>query len=301
MDQAWAKKFADEAASLGVDAVVILAGFPCKGLSRQRGFNRPNLKDKHSALWTHIPRIEELVRKELNARAPLYKIVENVVMQKDPRETLSRTLGCSPALVDVKYTCGASRPRLFWTDFPIKPSSDEQLHESQQIRELEMVPDPDRFDFWDEGFQAHPQLKGNFPCIVGWVPKSEQPDGRNTRGFATASREALQRWKDDEWSSGIRFYEDEKRAWSKDMKTARVVSPAECERMLGFRVGWTNPGKEQTSDKTPNQMRNAVGNAVAVPVISRILFSLCLILLTKPKGVTALWRTETWPTHTTTT
>ena len=139
-----------------------------------------------------------------------------------------------------------------------------------------MVEGPSRFDYWDKGFKAHKKLAGNFPCIVGWEKKHSEP--KDSRGFYDASSEALARWRADSWSTGIRYFEDVHRAWKMDGSESRTVSPAECERLLGFPVSWTTPGAELSDTTTADKRRNAVGNAFAVPVIFRILAALMLVV-----------------------
>ena len=113
---------------------------------------------------------------------------------------------------------------------------------------------------------------------------------RPRRGIVEASAEAIRRWHADEWATGIRFYEDRNRAWSTDGKTSRTISPSECERLFGFPVGWTNPCPEATDDRTHYKRRNAVGDGFTVPVISRILVSLCFALETNQAGAMAMWK-----------
>ena len=93
----------EQCVALDIKVILIVAGFPCKGLSRQRGNFRPNLNDKHSALFCHISRVEELFRKACHGKAKVVKHIENVVMQTQPREYISETLGCAPTLVDGIY------------------------------------------------------------------------------------------------------------------------------------------------------------------------------------------------------
>ena len=114
-------------------------------------------------------------------------------------------LGCRPILIDSKWTCGASRPRLFWTDLEITPLEGEKVQKGSRRNELIMqqVKIP---NFCDKGWKGHPDLKLPYPCICGWEARSEEPD--DARGFETASEEALQRWRDDKYTAGIRFYED---------------------------------------------------------------------------------------------
>ena len=48
MDETWAESFVKEAIEKGAVAILLIAGFPCKGLTRQNGKFRPNLKHKES-------------------------------------------------------------------------------------------------------------------------------------------------------------------------------------------------------------------------------------------------------------
>lgn len=56
LDATWAKDFVQKAVAKGACAILIIAGFPCKGLSRQNGTNKPNLDHPESAsLRAHPP------------------------------------------------------------------------------------------------------------------------------------------------------------------------------------------------------------------------------------------------------
>lgn len=191
-------------------------------------------------------------------------------MDSKPEAYISDRLGCQPTLVDARYSCGASRPRLFWADFEIGTLKGESRN--PRGSELRMQDVPSKSDFWDEGWGPHQDFQCPFPCLVGWEIKQCVP--RDPRGFLKASRQALARWEQDHWACGIRFYEDQSRAWKADGTQSRVISLTECERLLGFPVGWTDPGSEVSNDNTPYQRRNAVGNAFAVPVTTRLLFAL---------------------------
>ena len=64
----------------------------------------------------------------------------------------------------------------------------------------------------------------------------------------------------------------------------RVVSATECERLLGFEPGWTNPG-DKASPGTGYQRRSAIGNAFAVPVVTRLLLALTMVV--RAEGLSA--------------
>ena len=65
LGETWAQKFVDEAVKKECQVILVMAGFPCKGLSRQRIDNLPNkgFDHKESGLFTEIPRILSLLRR----------------------------------------------------------------------------------------------------------------------------------------------------------------------------------------------------------------------------------------------
>ncbi len=125
LTQEWAEKFAAEAEEKGAHLILIVAGFPCKGLSACRGRDRPNLHDPHSKLFWCVPKVRAWLKRFANV--PVLIIIENVVMQVPPMLTISQTLGCRPTRVAASRVCAAARNRLFWTDFEIIPDSCETL------------------------------------------------------------------------------------------------------------------------------------------------------------------------------
>ena len=98
-----------------------------------------------------------------------------------------------------------------------------------------------------------------------------------TVGYNKTSNEAKQRWKEDGWATGLIIYEERNMAHELDGPKMRVVSPTECERLLGFEPGWTNPG-DKASPGTGYQRRNAIVNAFAVPVVTRLLLALTMVV-----------------------
>ena len=286
LNEEWAAAFIAEAVQQEADAILIAGGFPCKDLSRQQQQqDRKNLQGKYSGLFYEIPRVRELLVKAAAAASPtlkVYHIVENVVMDKDPETDISDALGGRPTLIEAGSVCGATRPRLFWTNFEIRPTAGEVLERTGNRNKLKLVPTPmaQKLDFWDEGWGPHPNFRHNYPCIVGWEYRSAEP--RDPRGKYDASAKALERWKEDHWATGIRFYEDVNMAWSKTAEgISRPASPTECERMLGFPPKWTEPAGP-IPGYVPHRMqytrKNAVGNAFAVPVIARLLSALVAVV-----------------------
>ena len=106
---------------------------------------------------------------------------------------------------------------------------------------LTLANNPKKLDFWDEGWSRPPSFRGHLPTLQGWSAWSRQPSDPN--GIKVRSKEAISRWRDDNWSSAITFYEDYNMAFKtrQGKKEYRVISPTEAERLLGFPDNWTKP------------------------------------------------------------
>ena len=138
------------------------------------------------------------------------------------------------------------------------------------------------------------------PTLQGWRTWDKQPN--DPRGIHIRSKEAISRWEQDKWSSAITFYEEKNMAQSKittataDAQNMWVISPTEAERLLGFPTNWTNVEEPDIHTREgKNRRKNAVGNAFAVPVITRLLIALCLCFDQAKASHTALWECQSLP------
>ena len=90
------------------------AGPPCQGVSGLNTDRRGALRDVRSCLFSHVPRIEEMIRRYFTW-CPTYMLVENVAsMDAADCQIMSEAYNLEPWLVDA---CGLSlcrRPRLYW-------------------------------------------------------------------------------------------------------------------------------------------------------------------------------------------
>ena len=84
------------------------------------------------------------------------------------------------------------------------------------------------------------------------------------------------------------MYDDRNMTQEIDGPGMRVISPTECERLLGFEPGWTHPGGKATPG-LGYQRRNAVGNAFAVPVITRLLLALTMAVQGESTSAFPMW------------
>ena len=107
-----------------------MAGFPCKGLSRNRIDNLPNkgFDHKESGLFTEIPRILSLLRRLAKPRGiSIHHIVENVKMEKKEQDIICNILNGIPIMIQASRSCASSRPRLFWCSFEVTPLDGESF------------------------------------------------------------------------------------------------------------------------------------------------------------------------------
>ena len=95
MVQDWATRFSQSS------LVLIGAGPPCQGVSGLNFDRKGALADQRSNLFTHVPRITQLV-KEAFAWCPVERLMESVAsMDKQDRDTMSAGVGCKPLLMQV--------------------------------------------------------------------------------------------------------------------------------------------------------------------------------------------------------
>ena len=73
-----ASAFVAEAIRLGAKVILVIGGFPCKGLSHAKGASRENLKNKDSILFWELTRILELVKRAAGSTISVKHIVERM-------------------------------------------------------------------------------------------------------------------------------------------------------------------------------------------------------------------------------
>ena len=130
LGESWAKYVVEDAKKRECQVILVVAGFPCKGLSRNRIDNLPNtgFNHKESGLFTEIPRILSLLKRLAKPLGiELHHIIENVKMKKEEHDTICSVLNGIPVVIQASRSCGSSRPRLFWTSFEVTPLEGESF------------------------------------------------------------------------------------------------------------------------------------------------------------------------------
>ena len=76
--------------------VLLGAGPPCQGVSGLNADRRGALKESRSSLFSHVPRVRDLLRK-LFCWCPVYTFMESVAsMDANDREAMSQAIGMNP-------------------------------------------------------------------------------------------------------------------------------------------------------------------------------------------------------------
>lgn len=89
---------------------LLIGGSPCQSFSRAgdgSGFD-----GKSKLFWEYVRILKEV--------KPTYFLLENVKMKKEWQDVISEALGVQPIEINSKFFVPQNRPRLYWTNIPIK-------------------------------------------------------------------------------------------------------------------------------------------------------------------------------------
>eukprot|EP00973_Karenia_brevis_P093214 12416234-Karenia_brevis.AAC.1 len=120
-------------------------------------------------------------------------------MDAEPREQITRQTGVIPYRIDARSTCASSRDRLFWCDFEFQAGRDDFVSPMQGFIKVSLAADPDRFQVLDKRWRRHARAPENWPCITGYVRRSQPLP--NPVGFSAASDSAKSRWTADNFAT----------------------------------------------------------------------------------------------------
>ena len=88
---------------------LLIGGSPCQGFSKSG--KQLNFDDPRSKLFFEFVRILNLVK-------PKYFMLENVVMNKDSKDIITKYLGVEPIEINSNLVSAQNRKRLYWTNIP---------------------------------------------------------------------------------------------------------------------------------------------------------------------------------------
>lgn len=92
---------------------LLIGGSPCQSLSIVQSKTRQHLDGKSRLFFEFVRALEEV--------KPRYFLFENVAsMNDESKRVISELLGCNPTFIDSKSFSAQERPRLYWTNIPVK-------------------------------------------------------------------------------------------------------------------------------------------------------------------------------------
>ena len=119
---------------------LLIGGSPCQDLSVYK-YDRgevQGLNGKKSNLFYQYERILKLIN-------PTYFLLENVPMEKEWEEIITKILGVEPILINSNLVCAADRKRLYWTNIPnIQQPSDKGI----MLEDIVLKPDEVPEKYW---------------------------------------------------------------------------------------------------------------------------------------------------------
>ena len=96
---------------------LMFGGSPCQGFSKEG--KQLNFEDPRSKLFFEFVRILKEVK-------PKYFLLENVKMNKESQNIISKYLGVEPVLINSNILSAQNRPRLYWTNIPFELNTEKK-------------------------------------------------------------------------------------------------------------------------------------------------------------------------------
>jgi DNA (cytosine-5)-methyltransferase 3A len=92
---------------------LLIGGSPCQSLSIVQSKTRQHLDGKSKLFFEFVRALEQM--------QPKYFLFENVAsMNDESKNTISELLGCEPIFIDSGDFSAQERPRLYWTNIPVR-------------------------------------------------------------------------------------------------------------------------------------------------------------------------------------
>ena len=92
---------------------LLIGGSPCQSLSIVQSQTRQHLDGKSKLFFEFVRAKEEM--------HPKWFLFENVAsMNEESKQAISNCLGCEPVLINSGWFSAQERPRLYWTNIPVK-------------------------------------------------------------------------------------------------------------------------------------------------------------------------------------
>lgn len=259
----WSAKFSQ--ASL----VLLGAGPPCQGVSGLNADRRGALKDCRSSLFSHVPRIRDLLKKYFRW-CPVYTLMESVAsMDQKDRDVMSEAIGMRPLSCNAGTFTWCQRPRLYWVDWEIdnEYTQEPELSGEWSPVQVTLTGTQDITEVTRRGWlKVDPDQP--FPTFTTSRPQGKP--GRKPAGLQSCSEQDLRRWAADSHRFPPYQYRQQHCLVNRQ-NTLRVPDVAERELMLGFPLHYTAACLPKGMRKEPNYSDARLyllGNTWSVPVVA---------------------------------
>lgn len=244
---------------------LLVGGSPCQDLSICKA-GRLGLEGNKSSLFFEYVRI-------LKAVKPRWFILENVAsMPVKDRDIISKELGVEPVMFNASLVSAQNRKRLFWTNIDFELPADRRIFLKDILEEDGVVYPP-----MVSNGKAH-CLTASY-CKVSATPRQIEHNtekGQRTMVLGASMRGRKQ--EDGTYKKQLEVRKDGKASSLTAMasgdlalvqteKVVRILTPVECERLMGLPDGYTDCIAKTWRYKV-------LGNAFNVDVISCIVKNL---------------------------
>lgn len=249
---------------------LMMGGSPCQGFSFSG--QRLNFEDSRSKLFFDFIKLRDIVK-------PKYVLLENVRMNKDSEDIISKYMGCSPIKINSSLLSAQSRNRLYWfvklVDDKYVPVLTMQPQDKGIVIKdiLEELPFKVKsIDDPKANCLTAPMYKGQIPTYIKKLIPIDNPK-TSTDGLIRVG------------SADLKGFDSVKRVYSEDGKAPtlttmqgghrepkvavsnyswRKLTPLECERLQTMPDNYTN-------HVSNTQRYKMIGNGWTVDVIAHIL------------------------------
>jgi site-specific DNA-cytosine methylase len=211
---------------------LLIGGSPCQGFSFAG--KRLNFDDPRSKLFFEYVRL-------LKECKPKHFLLENVKMSKKSRDVITKHLGVEPVSINSSLFTAHNRPRMYWTNIPIK-----EIHDNKAVLQDILISDCSDIEQFQNcvrknivGVNVLDYLKvsgvATVPCTSGFqdhmigITKSPCIRASNSFTLAMCKSGGIRKLKPIEWE----------RLQGVDDNYTDCVSNTQRFRMLGN--GWTVP------------------------------------------------------------
>eukprot|EP00438_Fugacium_kawagutii_P010787 Skav220899 [mRNA] locus=scaffold3880:174086:177691:+ [translate_table: standard] len=262
----WALKFSQ------CSCVLLGAGPPCQGVSGLNADRKGALKDARSSLFSHVPRVRNLLRRHFRW-CPVYTLMESVSsMDGADRTVMSEAYGGEPYHCDAGAMTWVHRPRLYWLDWEIIDSEGVSVHPTTDgsPSRITMVADQPLSQVLRKGWKKV-DLTKSFPTFTTARP-SDKP-GRKPAGIRQCSDEELERWHQDRHRFPPYQY-CTFHCVQNSKGQFRLPDIQERELLMGFPLNYTSacyPKGQRTGCAYEDCRLTLLGNTWSVPVVAVLL------------------------------